>query len=154
MANIAVLPNPQAYMEMVWEIVRQIPAGEVSTFGQIASMIPPPPGVDEYDYERLAPRYVGDAMNAVSWRDEATVPWHRVINSKGGISLPPETKAAALQRARLRHEGALEGDADTVDLGRVGWEGPPNAWLNERGLRAPKPLRRPPDDRPQQLALF
>ncbi len=154
MANIAALPNPQGYMEMVWEIVRQIPAGEVSTFGQIASMIPPPPGVDEYDYERLAPRYVGDAMNAVSWRDEATVPWHRVINSKGGISLPPETTAAALQRARLRHEGSLEADAETVDLGRAGWEGPPLAWLNEHGLRAPKRLRRPPDDRPQQMALF
>lgn len=154
MANIAALADPQAYMELVWEIVRQVPEGQATTFGQIASMIPPPPGIEERGYERLAPRFVGDAMNAVSWRDEATVPWHRVINSKGGISLPPESKAAALQRARLRLDGVLEGDSETVDLGRFGWEGPPAAWLSERGLRTPKPLRRPPEDGPVQMALF
>lgn len=154
MANIAALPDPQAYMALVWEIVRMVPAGQVTTFGQIASMIPPPPGVDERDYARLAPRFVGDAMNAVSWKDEASVPWHRVINSRGEISLPPDTQAAALQRARLRADGVMEGDSESVDLGRFGWEGPPAAWLAERGLHAPKPLRRPPDDRPQQMALF
>lgn len=154
MANIAALLDPQTYMEQVWEIVRQVPAGQVTTFGQIASMIPPPLGVDERDYARLAPRFVGDAMNAVSWKDEATVPWHRVINSKGEISLPPDTKAAALQRARLRADGVMEGDSESVDLGRYGWEGPPVDWLVARGLRQPKPLRRPPDDRPTQMALF
>lgn len=154
MAHIAALPNPQAYMELVWEIVRQVPEGQVTTFGQIASMIPPPEGMDERDYDRLAPRFVGDAMNAVSWKDEATVPWHRVINGKGGISLPPESKPAALQRARLRHEGALTDDSEMADLARLGWEGPPAAWLAGHGLRQPKPLRRPPDDKPQQMALF
>ena len=154
MAHIAALPDPQAYMDTVWEIVRMVPAGAVTTFGQIASMIPPPPGADEADYERMAPRFVGDAMNAVSWRDEATVPWHRVINSKGMISLPPDSKSAALQRARLRLDGVLEGDLETVDLGRFGWEGPSPDWLAERGLRPPKPLRRPPDEKPSQMALF
>jgi methylated-DNA-protein-cysteine methyltransferase-like protein len=154
MAHIAALADPQAYMALVWDIVRLVPAGQVTTFGQIASMIPPPPVADEAEYERMAPRYVGDAMNAVSWRDEATVPWHRVINSRGQISLPPDSKSAALQRARLRADGVLEGDSETVDLGRFGWEGPPVEWLSERGLRPPKPLRRPPDDRPQQMALF
>jgi methylated-DNA-protein-cysteine methyltransferase-like protein len=154
MANIAALANPQAFMELVWEIVRQIPAGQVSTFGQIASMIPPPDGFDEQSYARLGPRFVGDAMNAVSWRDDPNVPWHRVINAKGTISLPPDTPAAALQRARLRHEGAFAPDAESADLNRVGWEGPPQAWLDEHGLRPPKPLRAPPDDRPQQMALF
>lgn len=43
-------------------------------------------------------------MNAVSRVDEPTVPWHRVINSKGGISLPENSKSAAIQRARLRAE--------------------------------------------------
>ena len=154
MANIAALPDPRAYMALVWDIVRMVPAGQVTTFGQIASMIPPPPGVDERDYARLAPRFVGDAMNAVSWKDEASVPWHRVINGKGEISLPPDTKAAALQRARLRADGVMEGDAESVDLGRFGWEGPPDDWLRARGLQTPKPLRRPPDERPQQMALF
>ena len=33
-------PNPQAYYEQVWNIVRQIPVGKVATYGQIAKMIP------------------------------------------------------------------------------------------------------------------
>lgn len=35
-------PDPEAYSRIVWDIVRQIPSGAVSTYGQIASMIPPP----------------------------------------------------------------------------------------------------------------
>ena len=154
MANIAALPNPDAYMVLVWDIVRLVPAGRVTTFGQIASIIPPPPGVDDAYYERLSPRFVGDALNAVSWRDEKTVPWHRVVNGKGASSLPPDSKSAALQRARLREDGVLEGDSEVVDLGLFGWEGPDADWLTARGLRTPKTLRRPPDDRPQQMALF
>ena len=80
-------PDKTAYYETVWDIVRQVNSGQVVTFGQIAAMIPPPPEIDPDIYQRIAPRWVGYAMNAVSFPDEPTVPWHRVINSKGGISL-------------------------------------------------------------------
>jgi len=46
-------PDSKTYFDIVWMIVRQIPSGVVSTYGQIASMIPAPTGVDEIDYERL-----------------------------------------------------------------------------------------------------
>ncbi len=158
------LSDPMPFYKIVWEIVRRIPTGTVATYGQIAGMIPAPEEVEEDDYHKLGPRWVGDAMNAVSRVDEPTIPWHRVINSKGGISLPETSKSAALQRARLRAENVrLEGDDERVDLGEFGWEGPDEAWLKQHGLRAPRSLKKlraekprdnPSDDTPTQLSLF
>lgn len=149
------LDDPMPFYKVVWEIVRQIPAGTVTTFGQIATMIPTPDGVDDDDYAKLGPRWVGDAMNAVSRVDEPTIPWHRVINAKGMISLPETSKSAALQRARLRAEDLLD-DNERVDLDTFGWEGPDGAWLKAQGLREPKSLKKPPppNDTPKQMSLF
>ena len=147
------LSDPMPFYKLVWDIVRQIPTSTVATYGQIAAMIPPPEGVEPDDYERLGPRWVGDAMNAVSRVDEPTIPWHRVINAKGGISLP-NSKSAALQRARLRAEDVLLDGDQRVDLDVFGWDGPDSAWSKQRGLRAPRSLRKPPDDAPKQMSLF
>ena len=39
-------PNPQDFNQQVWSLVRQIPAGRVATYGQIALMLPPPMGIE------------------------------------------------------------------------------------------------------------
>ncbi len=148
------LPETGPFYALVWEIVRQIPSGQVATYGQIAAMIAPPAGVDADDYARLGPRWVGEAMNAVSRSDDPSIPWHRVINSRGGISLPEDSRAAALQRARLRHEGVAFDGRERVDLAQVGGEGPPAAWCAAHGLAQPPSLRPAGADGPQQLSLF
>jgi methylated-DNA-protein-cysteine methyltransferase related protein len=153
MSSYPTLSDPMPYYRIVWDIVRQVPRGVVTTFGQIASMIPPPPDIDAKDYQKLAPRWVGDAMNAVSRIDEKTVPWHRVINSKGGISLPEDSVSAALQRARLREENLLDA-RELVDLDQYSWDGPSDDWLKEKGLLKPRSLKKPPADPPGQLKLF
>jgi len=145
-------PNIDLFNPVVWDIVRQIPRGEVATYGQIAGMIPPPDGVNPADYARLGPRWVGDAMNAVSGVDEPTVPWHRVINARGGISLPPESRAAKTQRLRLEAEGVVFGKKDTCNLEEFGWNGPDADWLNAHGLLPAKPLRKA--DSGGQMRLF
>jgi methylated-DNA-protein-cysteine methyltransferase-like protein len=148
------LSDPTPFFRLVWEVVRQVPPGAVTTFGQIASMLPPPNGVEAKDYEKLGPRWVGDAMNAVSRVDEPTVPWHRVINSQGRVSLPEESIGAAQQRSRLRSEGVMDAH-DQVDLNRFGWDGPDEAWLNARGLKQPRSLKKPPpEENAGQLRLF
>lgn len=149
------LPDPLPFYRIVWEIVRQIPYAQVATYGQIASMIAPPSGIEAEDYDKLGPRWVGDAMNNVSRVDEPTVPWHRVINSRGGISMADDNPASALQRARLRHEGVVFGAKELIDLNDFGWDGPDAAWLKEHGLFAPRPIKKKPDDdAPKQLSLF
>lgn len=130
-------PNPKAYFPVVWKIVRQIPEGKVSTYGQIASMIPPPPNVDPDQYKRLSPRWVGTAMRA---KPDRPVPWQRVINSQGKISLPKGSQDANQQRFLLEAEGVQFNEKDKVSFKVCGWTGPDGDWLTEHGLLSPKPL--------------
>ena len=78
-------PNMQQFQSLVWDLVRQISRGRVATYGQIAMMLPPPPGVEIEAYRAFGPRWVGGAM--ANCPDD--VPWQRVINAKGEISPRP-----------------------------------------------------------------
>jgi methylated-DNA-protein-cysteine methyltransferase related protein len=147
-------PDTKTYFDIVWTIVRQIPSGIVSTYGQIASMIPAPTGVDEIDYERLGAVWVGKAMNAVSSADDSDIPWQRVINSQGGISLPEGSKAAIEQRRRLENEGLKFNASGKANINTYGWDGPNEDWLRENRLRTPKALKKPSDDNSGQMRLF
>ena len=137
-------PNPNAYNQTVWAIVRQIPRGQVSTYGQIASMIPPPPAVDELQYRRLGARWVGSAMHTLP--SGSDVPWQRVINSKGQISARTRNEGHREQRILLEAENVSfdnEGNEGRVDFALVGWQGPEPDWLSQHGLRPPKTLTKP-----------
>lgn len=143
-------PDPKAYAEQVYALVRRIPSGRVATYGQIALMILPPPGVDAEQYRRVGAIWVGGAMaNAPD-----DVPWQRVINSQGGISLPEGSRPAVEQRARLEREGVTFERNGRVNLNTYGWDGPDAAWLRENRLLTPRPLRKPKSDTPEQLTLF
>lgn len=122
-------PNQRAFYALVWEIVRQIPSGQVATYGQIAALIPVPDGVSEGDYRAWSPRWVGGAMANCP----ADVPWQRVINSQGKISLR-RGRGLEEQRALLEEEGVVFDSHDRVDLNRFGWQGLPTDWLQQRGL--------------------
>jgi len=147
-------PDSKTYNMIVWEIVRQIPPGRVSTYGQIASMIPPPQSVEPPAYEKLSPRWVGSAMNAISGVDEHAIPWQRVINSKGTISLPPGSSAAHEQQARLLAEGVVFDTQGRVDFDVYGWDGPDEHWLKDHGLVAPRSLKKHSLNNPTQLNLL
>jgi methylated-DNA-protein-cysteine methyltransferase-like protein len=123
-------PSDQAdFRKIVWEIVRQIPEGKVSTYGQIAALIPAPRGMDPKDYAAWSARWVGGAMAACP--DD--VPWQRVINSQGMISLRPGS-GALQQRQLLEVEGVVFNERGRVDLAKYAWSGPPQDWLKAHGL--------------------
>lgn len=92
----------------VWALVRQIPPGRVTTYGQIATLLGTP----------RAARAVGYAMFFVRGGD---VPWHRVINAKGMISLGGETDRPMLQRDMLAAEGVTFDGEGRVDLKALLW---------------------------------
>ena len=119
--------NRDAYNATVWEIVRQIPAGNVATYGQIAALIPPPKGGSESGYRAWGARWGGGAMAACP----PDVPWQRVVNAQGKISL---RKGAEHQRQLLEAEGVLFDDRDRINLVEFSWEGPSQVWLIEHGL--------------------
>jgi methylated-DNA-protein-cysteine methyltransferase-like protein len=145
-------PDPKSYNALVWEIVKEIPDGIVSTYGQIASMIPPPENVDPEQYLRLSPRWVGTAMNATPSGEG--IPWQRVINSQGKISLPKGSSSADQQRGLLEMEGVEFDEQGRVDFEIVGWEGPSEDWLAAHDLLPPRPLKKRSGPQATQPSLF
>jgi len=90
----------------IYSIVRQIPRGNVTTYGHIAHLV------------GTGPRQVGYAMAAVK---DVTIPWHRVINSQGKISVRSGGNPSIDQRNLLEAEGVEFNKSGKVDLNRVGW---------------------------------
>ncbi len=109
-------PNQQDFYEQVWQVVSQIPRGKVATYGQIAQLLPPPDGVDPQEYKAFGPRWVGNAMAA----SPDGVPWQRVINSQGKISL---RAGAERQRGLLEAEEVVLVE-DKINLMEYQWRGP------------------------------
>lgn len=112
-------PDPIVFKNRVWEIVRKIPPGQVATYGQIAALISPPPEMEAADYNTFGARWVGGAMSACP----ENVPWQRVINSQGKISLPPGA-GYQHQRQLLEEEGIIFDERGRIDLKRYRWPGP------------------------------
>lgn len=109
-------PNVQQFQSLVWDLVRRIPRGRVAAYGQIALMLPPPPGVEFETYRAFGPRWVGGAM--ANCPDD--VPWQRVVNAKGEISPRP---GARRQRELLEAEGVVFDEKGRVDFKKFGWKG-------------------------------
>ena len=98
-----------SFFEAVYEAVNSIPQGKVCTYGQVALMIGAPG----------AARQVGWALHCLP--GNTTVPWHRVVNYRGGISLRGRMGEAEIQRERLKDEGIWDEERDCVDLERFGY---------------------------------
>lgn len=105
------MPAP-GFFDRVYAAVGDIPAGRVTSYGEIARHV---------TGRAAAARTVGWALNALPADRAETVPWWRVINSRGRIGLSAATHAAAEQRARLAAEGVEVDEAGRVDLARFGW---------------------------------
>jgi len=94
--------------ERIYHVVRQIPAGKVATYGQVAYLVGPP----------CTPRRVGWALAALRTHVvEPPVPWQRVVNAKGTSSVGSD------QIALLKEEGVTSDDERRIDLDRFGWNG-------------------------------
>jgi methylated-DNA-protein-cysteine methyltransferase-like protein len=95
------------FTERVVRIIRAIPRGKVATYGQIAVLAGFP----------SAARQVVRLLHSLS-RSEG-LPWHRVINSKGTISLTGE--GYELQRKLLEAEGVQLGLGGRIDFRSYLW---------------------------------
>lgn len=99
--------------DRILAVVSRIPPGRVATYGQVAVLADLP---DQ-------PRLVGYALHALP--EHTTVPWHRVINARGRISLGRAVPGGDLeQRFRLEAEGVRFSGDGRVDLREFGWVPP------------------------------
>ncbi len=98
--------------DQIYEIVRQIPRGYVATYGQIAEIA---------NLARKA-RVVGYALYRVDMQT-LDVPWQRVVNAKGEISLSPlRFGTDYLQRSLLESEGIIFSPTGRIDLRKYLWK--------------------------------
>ncbi|HNY64841.1 MAG TPA: MGMT family protein [Deltaproteobacteria bacterium] len=94
----------------IFDAVRAIPRGRVATYGQIAVMA----GIPGHA------RQVGYALHTLI--EGTDVPWHRIINARGRISLHPQF-GGLLQRKLLEAEGIEFGPDDAIPLEIYQWQG-------------------------------
>jgi methylated-DNA-protein-cysteine methyltransferase-like protein len=95
----------------VYKITSQIPRGKVTSYGRIAAILGSP----------RAARAVGYALNSLKKDSLDTIPWQRVINSQGMISIKGDQIRASLQREILENEGIEFDKNDRIDWKKFGW---------------------------------
>jgi methylated-DNA-protein-cysteine methyltransferase-like protein len=100
------------HRQRILAVVDSIPRGRVATYGQVAR---------EAGLARRA-RLVGRILAQLP--SGSSLPWHRVVNASGRISLRSGS-GAALQRRRLAREGVRFTPAGRIDLGRFRWSPDP-----------------------------
>ena len=96
--------------DLIWATVRRIPRGRVATYGQIAGLA----GLDGHA------RQVGYALHNLP--EGSGVPWHRVVNARGEISLRTAGDSHELQRKLLEAEGVAFDARGRLDLAKYRWK--------------------------------
>lgn len=104
------MPEQRDYFEEVYEVVRLVPAGRVTTYGTIA----------RYLSLRAGARMVGWAMNGCHNRPD--VPAHRVVNSVGVLSGKHFFGGPTIMQQLLEDEGVRVVEDRVVDFKTLLWD--------------------------------
>lgn len=99
---------PSDLYRRIWDAVRRIPKGKVATYGGIAH---------KCGFPRHA-RLVGYALHSLPLG--SNIPWHRVVNANGRISLPKGNNHYQRQKSLLEHEGVVFLQ-ERINLSVHGW---------------------------------
>jgi len=103
--------NDPSFFEKVYDVVRLIPHGRVTSYGAIA----------EYLGSRGSARMVGWAMNA-SHSSKQNVPAHRVVNRKGLLTGKHHFGTTSIMQQLLESEGIKIENDQVVDFEKLLWE--------------------------------
>ena len=98
-----------ARLRRIRETIRDIPAGSVASYGQVAEIAGIPRGA----------RQVGYALRSLP--EGHNVPWHRVLRASGRIAFQKGSRGYREQRKRLLEEG-IAVIAGRVDMQRYRWQ--------------------------------
>ncbi|WP_373185214.1 MGMT family protein [Halopseudomonas sp.] len=101
-------PATPTIRERFWQVLASIPPGQVTSYGRLAKLAGMGRGA------RLAGRWLGQLP------EDTSLPWHRVLNSQGQLSLPANQPAGQEQYQRLLAEGIIVTNR-RVDMKRYGW---------------------------------
>lgn len=105
------MSTKKSMYERIYSVVSMVPPGRVATYGQIARIA-----------GRCSARNVGYAMSSVP--PGSDVSWHRIINSRGSVSIRSHGESCTAQRQMLESEGIIFSNRGIVNLDRFGWQKP------------------------------
>lgn len=103
--------SSSSFFDDVYELVRQIPYGRVTSYGAVA----------EYIRARGSARMVGWAMNA-SHTQVSDVPAHRVVNRNGLLTGKHHFGGQNIMQQLLESEGVRIADDKVQDFGKLFWD--------------------------------
>ena len=109
MARTAPVKKQDSFFEDVWDVVRQIPKGRVTSYGAIAS----------YLGTKMSARMVGWAMNAA--HADSTIPAQRVVNRNGMLSGKAHFGGNRMQEL-LEKDGVTVENDKVVDFEKINWD--------------------------------
>jgi methylated-DNA-protein-cysteine methyltransferase-like protein len=110
-----------AWRDDVWMAVCGVPRGRVVSYGDVAGFLGHP----------LRARQVGMALGALDEAAARRIPWQRVVNARGYLSIRGAFAAKDVQRALLRSEGVVVGDDYVVeDFAAARWLFPGPSEVN------------------------
>ncbi len=95
--------------QRIYAVLAAIPSGAVVTYGQVAELAGLP----------RAARLVGRTLSKLP--GDSTLPWHRVINASGGISLPQDSPGFERQKKRLQEEDVVV-TGSRINLKKFRWQ--------------------------------
>ena len=101
----------KGFNKAVYEAVKRVPAGKVSTYGDIARAIGAP---------RCA-RQVGWALHVNP--EQGVMPCHRIVFKDGSLASGFAFGGPEVQRAMLESEGVEVSADDKINLEKFRWEG-------------------------------
>ena len=101
-------PLSECHLSII-RVIKKIPVGRVATYGQVARLAGNPAGA----------RQVVWCLHSSSKKQK--LPWHRIINTKGQISLPIG-KGFTTQKNKLKDEGIEVSDLGRIALKKFQWK--------------------------------
>ncbi len=129
------------FANRVFDVVRRIPRGRVSTYGQVARLVGAP----------RSARYVGYALraNPEPGIDPGSIPCHRVVFKDGRMATGSAFGGEGVQHAMLEEEGVAFDEKGCVLMEEYLWDGvsetPPRSKGVELSSEEDVPLGPPPD---------
>lgn len=99
-----------SFFERVYQVVKQIPYGSITTYGAIAKVLGSPKSA----------RMVGWALNAS--HGDTAIPAHRVVNRQGLLTGKHHFQGKNLMQQLLENEGVVVEDNKIVDMQRYFWD--------------------------------
>jgi methylated-DNA-protein-cysteine methyltransferase related protein len=102
-------PDARQRLDRIWATVREIPAGAVASYGQVAELAGIPRGA----------RQVGYALRQLPKGSD--VPWHRVVTSSGKLAFDVGSRSYRRQVQELGKE-AVPVSSGRVEMKKYRWQ--------------------------------